>query len=135
MSSIPRNVIGKHHLKATEALLVSRIPVCPPPPPTSSPAHRQHTCKNKQKIRYQQKKAACCWPTWKWPRSGGEGREPWKPAAGPRAKVCSPVDWRPSSPEERAFCCRAKHHTPPRMIDALSAPCSRKKALDICIID
>lgn len=54
------------------------------------------------------KKAACCWPTWKWPRSAGEGRELWKPAAGPRAKVWSPVDWQPSSPEERVFYGRAK---------------------------
>lgn len=90
------------------------------------------------------KKAACCWPTWKWPRSGAEGREPQKPAAGMRAKVWSLVDWRPSSPEEWVFCCganRGAHSLPTittilqRMIDALFALYRRKKTLDICIID
>lgn len=108
---------------------------------TSFSAHQQHVRKNRLDTR---NKAACCWPTWMWPRSAGKGRELWKPAARPRAKVWSPVDWRPSSPEERVFCCRAKHraHTPPtittillRMIDALSSPYSREKALDSCIID
>lgn len=116
-------LIGKHHLQATEALLVSLIPACFSPPfPPQHPSLLIDSILARTNNRLDtSKKAACWWPTWKWPRSGGEGRELWKPAAGPRAKVWSPVDWRPSSPEERVFCCRAKrgartphhHHHPP----------------------
>lgn len=111
------------------------------PSPISSTAsfstYQPHRHEHKQQIRYQRRKnsnktsGARCWPTWKRPRSAGERRELWKPAAGTRAKVSSPAGWRPSSLEEQVFYRRRRnppptphpHHRPPQTTPP-SPPCS-----------
>lgn len=104
---------------------------------TSFSAHRQHTHKNKHQIRYQKRSclllahmevAQICWcregaveACW---RAEGQGLIPsWLASFQPRG----------TNVLQRS---KAWHlHPTPPMIDALSAPYSREKALDICIID
>lgn len=111
--------------------------------PTSFSAHRQHTRKNKQQIRYQQKKLPAAGPHGSGPdlavRRGSCGSL--LPGRGPRFDPQStgvlPAQRNESSAAERSVGLTPPTITtiPPRMIDALSAPYSREKALDICIID
>ncbi len=111
--------------------------------PTSFSAHRQHTQKNKQQIRYQWKKLPAAGPHGSGPDLAVKGGicGSLLPGRGPR--------FHPNStgvlPAQRNECAAAEQSVglapptitaiPPRMIDALSAPYSREKALDICIID
>lgn len=113
--------------------------------PTSFSAHQQHTRKNKQQIRYQQKKLPAAGPHGSGPdllvKGGGCGSLlPGRgPGFDPQLTGVLPAQRNECSTAEQSVgLARSPPPSPPspsRMIDALSAPYSREKALDICIID
>lgn len=122
LGSILQNLIGiilkpqrsYWHLRFRSQSAPSSIPST-----TSSPLLIIRTSMNKRldtsgkkKKNWNKTSGACRWPTWKRPRSAGERRELWKPAAGTKAKVWSLVGWRSSSLEKQVFYNRAKQGAP-----------------------